>query len=100
MRIPRTIITTLAVALACLGAAAGARADTITFTGSRDVSNVPFAAPDAGRCGTPAPPNLLATLPTGTGTSNFGAFTTAESHCINVMTRVISGGQFAFDFGA
>jgi hypothetical protein len=99
MCIPRTIFATLAVTLLCVASAAVARADTISFTGSRDVFNAPFAAPDTGRCGTPAPPNLLAILPPGIGTSNLGAFTTTENHCINVATRVISDGRFTFDFG-
>ncbi len=99
MYIAKTLFASLSVALLCIGSATVAHADTITFTGSRDTFNVPFAVPNIGRCGTPAPPNLLTTLPPGNGTSNLGAFTTTESHCINVVTRNISNGQFTFDFG-
>lgn len=99
MRIPKIIFASLSVALLCLGSATVAQADVITFTGSRDVFNAPFAAPDIGRCGAPAPPNLLSAFPPGTGTSNLGAFTTAESHCVNVATGNLSNGLFTFDFG-
>ena len=99
MRIPKIIFASLSVALLCIGSATVAHADVITFTGSRDTFNVSPAAPNIGRCGTPAPPNLLATLPPGTGTSNLGAFTTVESHCVNVATGNLSNGLFTFDFG-
>ena len=70
-------LTTLTLVVLCLGAATVTRADTITFTGSRQVLNNPFPAPNVERCG--SPPNLLGTPSPGTGTSNFGAFTTEES---------------------
>ena len=83
--------------LLCAGSATIAHADVITFTGSRDVTNAPLAAPNIGRCG--APPNLLVSLPPGTGTSNLGSFTSTESHCVNVTTGDLSNGLFTFDLG-
>ena len=99
MRLPKTIFASLAVALLCIGSATVAHADTITFIGSRDTFNVSPAAPNMSRCGTPGLPNLLATLPPGVGTSNLGAFTTTESHCINVTNGNLFNGLFTFDFG-
>jgi len=99
MHMPKTIFASLSVVLLCLGAATVAQADPITFTGSRDTFNVSPAAPNMSRCGTPGLPNLLATLPPGVGTSNLGAFTTTESHCINVTNGNLFNGLFTFDFG-
>src|SRR5215207_3950525 len=53
----KLVIACLAFVVLCLGSATAARADTITFAGSRSAANVPPAAPNVGRCG--APPNLL-----------------------------------------
>ncbi len=98
MRLPKTIFASLSVALLCIGSATVAHADVITFIGSRDTVNGPPAAPDIGRCGAPAPPNLLVTL-TGTGTSNVGSFTATDSHCVNAATGEVFNGLFAWDFG-
>jgi hypothetical protein len=98
MRLPKTIFASLAVALLCIGAATVAHADVITFIGSRDTVNGPPAAPDIGRCGAPAPPNLLVIL-SGTGTSNVGSFTATDSHCVNAATGEVFNGLFAWDFG-
>lgn len=92
----RLVITSLAFVVLCLGSATVARADTITFTGSRSAARVPPAAPNVGRCG--APPNLLISGIVGTGTSNLGSFTTAESNCLNPMSGSLSNGLFTFDF--
>ncbi len=35
---------------------------------------------------------------TGTGTSNFGAFTTQESFCLNPIMGILSNGLFTFNF--
>lgn len=87
--------------LCCICAASSAaRADTITFAGSLDTVNAPPAAPNIGRCGAPAPPLLLVTLPPSiNGTSNLGAFTSIASHCVNVATGNLFNGQSMFDFG-
>lgn len=85
-----------AVIVLCLGAASVARADTITFTGSRQTLDTPPAAPNPGRCG--ASPNVLISVSPGTGTSNFGAFTTQESLCLNPPTGTLSNGLFTFNF--
>ncbi len=98
MRLPNIVFGAMVVALLCIGSATVARADTITFVGTRDTVDGPPAAPDIGRCGAPAPPNLLVIL-SGTGTSNLGAFTAADSHCVNAATGNIFDGQFAWDFG-
>jgi hypothetical protein len=73
-----------------------ARADTITFTGNRVALNNPPPAPNIGRCG--GAPNLLVSPSTGTGTSNFGAFTTQESFCVDPLTGILSNGLFTFNF--
>ncbi len=95
-QLSRIGLTTLTFVVLCLGAASVARADTITFTGSRSAANIPPAAPNVGRCG--GPPNLLVSPSPGTGTSNFGAFTTAESFCTNPTTGILSNGLFTFTF--
>jgi len=98
MRLPNIVFGAMAVALLCIGSATVARADTITFVGSRDTVDGPPAAPDIGRCGAPAPPNLLVIL-SGTGISNLGSFTAADSHCVNAATGNVFDGQFAWNFG-
>ena len=98
MRIPKIIFASLSVALLCLGSATVARADVITFVGSRDYSGGQLGVPNPARCG-PAPPNVLVTHPPGVGTSNLGSFTSSESHCTNVTTGNIFNGLFTFDFG-
>ena len=92
----KLVIACLAFAVLCLGSATAARADTITFTGSRTAANVAPAAPNVGRCG--APPNLLIGGITGTGTSNLGAFTAEESNCINPAAGTLSNGLFTYTF--
>jgi hypothetical protein len=99
MRIPKIIFASLSVAVLCISSATVTHADTLTFTGSVDTSNNPPAAPNVGRCGAPAPPNLLVSLNPGSGISNLGSFTQTLSHCINVATGNISNGLFTFDFG-
>ncbi len=95
-QLSRIGLTTLTFVVLCLGAATITRADTITFTGSRQVLNNPFPAPNVERCG--GPPNLLGTPSPGTGTSNFGAFTTQESECVNLSTGAIFNGLFTYNF--
>ena len=101
MRIPKTIFAPLAVALLCIGSATVARADVITFVGSRDFSGAPSIVPNPGRCGA-FPPNVSVTQPPGVGASNLGSFTSTESHCVNPQegsTQNLFNGQFTFDFG-
>ena len=97
-QLSRIGLTTLTFVVLCLGAASVARADTITFTGSRSAANIPPAAPNVGRCG--AAPNLLISGIMGTGTSNLGAFTTEESNCVNPITGSLFNGLFTFDFAS
>ena len=96
-QLSRIGLTTLTFVVLCLGTAASTQADTITFTGSRQILNNPPATPNVGRCGV-APPNVLVIANPGTGTSNLGAFTTTESFCANVATGDVSNGLFSFDF--
>jgi len=60
-------------------------------------ANIPLAAPNIGRCGA-APPNLLIGSYMGIGTSNLGAFTTAESRCVSQATATLFNGLFTFNF--
>ncbi len=55
MHMPKTIVTSLSIALLCISSATIAQADTITFTGSRDFSGGRTGVPNPARCGTPAP---------------------------------------------
>ena len=98
--IPKITPGLLALAFLCLGSVMVARADTITFVGNRTTTNSPPPTPDLGRCGGPAPPILLVSLPPGTGTSNLGAFTTNESHCVNRATGSLFNGLFTFNLGS
>ncbi len=95
-QLSRIGLTTLTFVVLCLGHAASTQADTIAFTGSRQTLNNPPAAPNLARCG--APPNNLVSANPGTGTSNLGAFTTAESYCVNSAAGDVSNGLFSFNF--
>jgi len=96
LQLSRIGLTTLTFVVLCLGHAASTQADTIAFTGSRQILNNPPAAPNLARCGDP--PNNLVSANPGTGTSNLGAFTTTESFCANSATGDISNGLFSFNF--
>ena len=96
-QLSRIVLTTLTFVVLCLGAADVTRADTIAFTGSRVAANIPPAAANIGRCGA-APPNLLISSIMGIGTSNLGAFTTAESRCVNPAMGTLFNGLFTFNF--
>ncbi len=95
-QLSRIGLTTLTFVVLFLGAAASTQADTITFNGFRQILNNPPSAPNLARCG--APPNNLVSANPGTGASNLGAFTTAESFCANSATGNLSNGLFSFDF--
>jgi len=95
-QLSRIGLTTLAFVVLFLGAAASTQADTITFNGFRQILNNPPSAPNLARCGDP--PNNLVSANPGTGASNLGPFTTAESFCANSATGDISNGLFSFDF--
>jgi hypothetical protein len=95
-QLSRIVLTTLTFVVLCLGAADVTRADTIAFIGTRLALNNPPPVVNVGRCGDA--PNLLITPSTGTGVSNFGAFTTQESFCVNPPTGIVSNGLFTFNF--
>ncbi len=97
-QLSRIGLTMLTFVILCLGAASVARADPVTFTGSREFSGGRGNAPNPDRCGA-APPNFLSTPPPGVGASNLGSFTSTESHCQNNATGNIFDGLFTFDFG-
>lgn len=96
LHLNKLAIVSLTFVVLCLGSATVARADTISFTGSRTAEGTPPAAPNVGRCG--ALPNLLIGGIVGTGTSNLGAFTTEESNCLNPITGTLSNGLFTYNF--
>ena len=85
----------LTLVVLCLASAAGARADTVEFTGSF----TGVAAPPApGRCPAPALTGIITAAP---GTVNpFGAATTTQSHCINPPAPDITDGLFTFTFAS
>ena len=86
----------------CFGyAAAGvARADTVTFTGTR-TNQTPGAAP-GGRCSPAFTVNINprpGTADFSTGTSNFGDFTSVQSHCITPpIPAPFDNGLFTWTF--
>lgn len=93
----------LVAALALAGAAAPAVAATVAFSGSRANLNL-LNPPGTGRC---APLNTVNIAPgalSSTGTSNFGAFASTQSHCIpgapTPITPVqpVSDGIFQYTF--
>jgi hypothetical protein len=96
MHVDRPIVAFLAILLLCIGARE-AQASPITFTGSRDYTGGVPGMPNPGRCGL-FPPNVVLIHPPGVGTSNLGAFTSAESHCANQVTGNLFDGLFSFDF--
>ncbi len=98
LQLSRIGLTTLTLVVLCLGAASVARADTITFTGSREFSGGTGAVPDPVRCGA-APPHFRVTNPPGVGASNLGSFTSTESQCQNNRTGNVFDGLFTYDFG-
>ncbi len=90
-------ITIVSLFLLCFGTLTVARADTVTFAGSR-YEEAPAASP-GGRC---APTATLIVNPgvgIATGTSNLGAFTVDENACFIAPFPVsIADGFFTFTF--
>lgn len=83
----------------CLGCAAAdvARADTFNFTGARFAQNPP--ASPIGRCAPDFTVNNNPGIGTSTGTSNFGAFTSEQSHCITLpLPATFNNGLFTWTF--
>lgn len=80
--------------------AAPAHAADYIITGTRENVNVP-PVPGTGRC---APANTVVIAPgalSSTGTSNFGNFTSTQSHCIaGPPPNPTYDGIFSYDFGA
>ena len=64
----------------CCGCSSAARADTVSFTGTRTNQTPP--AMTGGRCAPALTVSINPGLGTSVGTSNFGTFTSTQSHCI------------------
>ncbi len=88
------------LAVLFLGLSTGAaRADTVTFTGTRTNQNPPGAP--GGRCA----PALTVTIDPSSGpsngTSNFGTFTSVQSHCITPpVPALFTNGVFTWTFAS
>ncbi len=88
----------------CFGCAAAgvARADAVTFTGTR-TNQTPGAAP-GGRCSPAFTVNINprpGTADFSTGTSNFGNFTSIQSHCITPpVPAPFDNGLFTWTFAS
>jgi hypothetical protein len=96
-------VIALAATAAALAASAPASSATVAFTGTRANVNT-INPPGTGRC---APLNTVNIAPgalSSTGSSNFGAFASTQSHCIagppNPMNpvRQITDGEFTYAF--
>ncbi len=100
LQLSRIGLTTLTLVVLCLGAAAVTRADTVTFTGTR-TNQTPPAAP-GGRCAPAFTVNINprpGTADFSTGTSNFGNFTSVQSHCITPpIPAPFDNGLFTWTF--
>ena len=97
-RISKFALLLLALAFTALPA----MADTMIFTGTRS-QRTPSASP-VGRCAPRPTANLIPRPGTDDfngGTSNFGAFTSVQSHCVNLPfpnTNAFDSGLFTWTF--
>jgi len=95
-RISKFALLLLALAFTALPA----MADTMIFTGTRS-QRTPSASP-VGRCAPRPTANLIPRPGTDDfngGTSNFGAFTSVQSHCVNVpLPNTFDSGLFIWTF--
>jgi hypothetical protein len=83
--------------LLCFGALTIARADTVTFAGSR-YEKAPAASP-GGRCAPALTLIINSSVGVATGTSNLGAFTVDENACFIAPFPIsITDGVFTFTF--
>jgi hypothetical protein len=80
-------------------AADASRAETLTFTGTRFSQNPP--ANPVGRCAPAFTVNINPSVGTSTGTSNFGTFTSTQSHCITPpLPASFNNGLFTWTFAS
>jgi len=86
-------------AIAMVTAAMPATAGTWLITGTRQNVN-PLNPPGTGRCAPATTVNIAPGMVSSTGTSNFGAFTSTQSHCIaGPPPNPLFNGIFTYDFG-
>ncbi|GAO40387.1 hypothetical protein SCH01S_48_00450 [Sphingomonas changbaiensis NBRC 104936] len=96
-----TILTAALASLGALASAQPASAYVVSISGARQNVN-PLAPLGVGRCG---PGRSTVTIGPGngssTGTSNLGAFTSIQSHCITPpLPASYDSGIFTYDFGS
>lgn len=95
----KLILASLIFVVLCLGSATTARADTVAFTGTR-TNQGPPAAP-GGRCSPAFTVNINPSTGNSTGTSNFGNFTSIQSHCITPpLPAPFDNGLFTWTFAS
>ena len=98
-QLSRIVFLTLTFVVLGLGSATTARADTVTFTGTR------FHQRDSvdpmGRCAPAFTVSINPIVGTSTGTSNFGAFAPTQSHCITPpIPAPFNNGIFTWTFAS
>ena len=95
----KLVLASLTFVVLCLGSATMARADTLTFTGTR-FNQGPPAGP-VGRCAPALTLDINPITGTSTGTSNFGAFTPTQSICITPpIPGPLTNGLFTWAFAS
>ncbi len=94
----KLVLASLTFAVLCIGSATMAKADTLTFTGSR-FNQGPTASP-VGRCAPALTLDINPSTGVSTGTSNFGAFTATQSVCIAAVPGPLTNGLFTWAFAS
>jgi len=100
---PRTLsrLVGACASLALVACASGASAAAYVFTGTQHNVDAP-TGPAAARCGARVSVTIgNGPLSSSTGTSNLGAFSTSQSHCLTPpLPTTYDLGEFEYDFGS
>ena len=95
----KLVLASLTFAVLCIGSATMAKADTLTFTGTR--FNVDPGPSPVGRCAPAFTLEINPVIGTSTGTSNFGAFTPTQSICLMLPPPgPLTNGLFTWAFAS
>jgi len=95
----KLVLASLTFAVLCIGSATMAKADTLTFTGTR-FNDDPGPSP-VGRCAPAFTLEINPVIGTSTGTSNFGAFTPTQSICLMLPPPgPLTNGLFTWAFAS
>jgi len=93
----KLVIASLIFLVLCIGSATMAKADTLTFTGTRFHQGPP--AGPVGRCAPALTLDINPISGISTGTSNFGAFTPTQSICV-MPPNPLTNGLFTWAFAS